>query len=83
MTMGTCSIFDLGTMEMRRRFESSFEKKSGANSAGTQVVGKITQDQVKEIAEAKMKDLNAVDIEGAMRIIEGSARSMGVQVVEG
>jgi large subunit ribosomal protein L11 len=58
-------------------------KKSGANSAGTQVVGKITQDQVKEIAEAKMKDLNAVDIEGAMKIIEGSARSMGVQVVEG
>ena len=41
------------------------------------MVGKITQDQVKEIAEAKMKDLNAVDIEGAMKIIEGSARSMG------
>ncbi|MGB1157294.1 MAG: 50S ribosomal protein L11, partial [Alphaproteobacteria bacterium] len=35
------------------------------------------------IAEAKMKDLNAVDIEGAMKIIEGSARSMGVQIVEG
>ncbi|MAV48112.1 MAG: 50S ribosomal protein L11 [Rhodospirillaceae bacterium] len=55
-------------------------KKSGANATGTQFVGKITRDQVKEIAEAKMQDLNAVDIEGAMRIIEGSARSMGVQV---
>ena len=55
-------------------------KKSGANAPGTQFVGKITRDQVKEIAEAKMQDLNAVDIEGAMAIIEGSARSMGVQV---
>ena len=55
-------------------------KKSGANAQGTQFVGKITRDQVKEIAEAKMQDLNAVDIEGAMAIIEGSARSMGVQV---
>jgi len=58
-------------------------KKSGANAPGTQLVGKITKDQIKEIAEAKMKDLNAVDIDGAMKIIEGSARSMGVQVVEG
>ena len=58
-------------------------KKSGANAPGTQFIGKITQDQVKEIAEAKMADLNAVDIEGAMKIIEGSARSMGVSVVEG
>ena len=55
-------------------------KKSGANAPSTQFVGKITRDQVKEIAEAKMQDLNAVDIEGAMAIIEGSARSMGVQV---
>ena len=55
-------------------------KNSGANAPGTQFVGKITRDQVKEIAEAKMQDLNAVDIEGAMAIIEGSARSMGVQV---
>ena len=55
-------------------------KTSGANAPGTQFVGKITRGQVKEIAEAKMQDLNAVDIEGAMAIIEGSARSMGVQV---
>jgi large subunit ribosomal protein L11 len=45
------------------------------------MVGKVTRDQVREIAELKMKDLNAVDIEGAMLQIEGTARSMGLQVV--
>jgi len=43
-------------------------------------VGEVTRDQVREIAQLKMKDLNAVDIEGAMRIIEGTARSMGIIV---
>ncbi|MCD6086398.1 MAG: 50S ribosomal protein L11 [Candidatus Hydrothermae bacterium] len=46
-------------------------------------VGKVTKSQVKEIAEIKMRDLNANDIEAAMRIIEGTARSMGIEVVEG
>ena len=54
--------------------------KSGANHPGRETTGTVTRDQVKEIAEAKMKDLNANDIEGAMRIIEGSARSMGYKV---
>ena len=45
-------------------------------------VGKITRAQVKQIAEAKMKDLNAINIEGAMKQIEGTARSMGVTIVE-
>ena len=45
-------------------------------------VGKITKAQVKEIAEAKMKDLNAIDLDGAMKQIEGTARSMGINVVE-
>ena len=44
-------------------------------------VGKVTLQQVKEIAELKMPDLNAVDIEGAMQIIAGTARSMGIEVV--
>ena len=57
--------------------------KMGANNPGTEVVATIRSSQVKKIAEAKMPDLNAVNIEGAMRIIEGSARSMGVEVVEG
>lgn len=44
-------------------------------------MGEITQDQLREIAELKMKDLNAIDIAGAMRQIEGTARSMGIEVV--
>jgi len=45
-------------------------------------VGKVTRDQVREIAEMKLKDLNAIDLEGAMRMIEGTARSMGIDVVD-
>ncbi len=45
-------------------------------------VGKVTKAQIKEIAEKKMPDLNAKDLEGAMRIIEGTARNMGLTVVE-
>lgn len=48
-----------------------------------QKVGKVRRSQVREIAELKMKDLNAVNVEGAMLQIEGSARSMGLDVVEG
>jgi large subunit ribosomal protein L11 len=55
----------------------------GAGNPLTDRVGTVTKSQVKEIAETKMKDLNAVDIEGAMRQIEGTARSMGIDVVEG
>ena len=47
------------------------------------MVGKITPRQLREIAEKKMKDLNANDIEAAARIIDGSARAMGLEVVEG
>lgn len=55
----------------------------GSGTPGKEVKGQIRKSQVKEIAEKKMVDLNANDINAAMRIIEGSARSMGVQVVEG
>ncbi len=54
--------------------------KSGSQTPGKSVAGSITGKQVREIAEAKMKDLNANDIEGAMLIIAGSARSMGIEV---
>ena len=56
--------------------------KSGAKLTGRETVGKITRTQLREIAEKKMKDLNAVDVEAAARIIEGSARSMGLEIVE-
>lgn len=56
----------------------SVEKGSGKNLVAK--VGKITKAQIKEIAEKKMVDLNANDIESAMKIIEGTARSMGVEI---
>ena len=56
--------------------------KSGSGKTGRETVGKITRKQLREIAEKKMKDLNANDVEAAARIIEGSARSMGLQIVE-
>jgi len=56
--------------------------KSGAKQTGKETVGRITRQQLRDIAEKKMKDLNAHDIEAAARIIEGSAKAMGLQVVE-
>ena len=55
--------------------------KSGSKEPGKSTAGKISRDKVREIAEAKMKDLNANDVEAAMRMVEGSARSMGLEVV--
>jgi large subunit ribosomal protein L11 len=55
--------------------------KSGSKTPGKASAGTISRDKVRTIAEAKMKDLNAADIEAAMRMIEGSARSMGLEVV--
>ena len=56
--------------------------EKGSGTAGRGNVGKVTKAQVKEIAEQKMKDLNCSTIEAAMRMIEGSARSMGIEVGE-
>ena len=55
----------------------------GGQEPGRSVAGKVTISQVKEIAEQKMKDLNAVDMDGAVAMISGSARAMGLEVVEG
>ena len=57
-------------------------KKSGAKNTGVEVVGSVTKADIKAIAEQKMVDLNANDIDAAMRIIEGSARSIGLNVTE-
>jgi large subunit ribosomal protein L11 len=57
--------------------------KSGSKLPGRDSAGKITMAQCREIAEKKMKDLNANDLDQATKIIAGSARSMGLQVVEG
>ena len=73
------------TMDIKTPPASYFLRKaakleSGASLPGRETVGSVTSKQVKEIAEAKMKDLNANDIDAAMQIILGSARSMGIEV---
>jgi large subunit ribosomal protein L11 len=75
------------TFELRTPPMSHFNKKaakvdSGSKAPGRDVAGTITKAQVKEIAEAKMKDLNCDSLEAAMRMVEGSARSMGLAVRE-
>jgi large subunit ribosomal protein L11 len=75
------------TFEMRTPPMSHFLKKaakleSGSKTPGRDSAGKVSKAQVKEIAEKKMKDLNCDTIEAAMRMVEGSARSMGIQVAE-
>ncbi len=54
----------------------------GANDPGKEMVGKVTKEQVIDIAKQKFQDLNAVDIDMACRIIEGTARSMGIEVTQ-
>ena len=56
--------------------------QKGGQTPGRSTAGQVTVAQCKEIAEAKQKDLNAVDIDGAIEMIKGSARSMGLEVVE-
>ncbi|MGD0230999.1 MAG: 50S ribosomal protein L11 [Syntrophorhabdales bacterium] len=54
----------------------------GANNPRKETVGKVTKSQLEEIAQLKMPDLNAKDLAGAVKIVEGSARSMGLEVAE-
>ncbi|EAV42916.1 large subunit ribosomal protein L11 [Labrenzia sp. MBR-25] len=75
------------TFEVKTAPVSFFLKKAaklqkGSQTPGRGTVGSVTKAQVKEIAEAKMKDLNANDVEAAMLMVEGSARSMGLEVTE-
>ena len=60
------------------RKAAGIEKGSGEPNKNK--VGKVTRDQVRQIAETKMQDLNANDIEGATKIVEGTARSMGIEI---
>jgi large subunit ribosomal protein L11 len=57
--------------------------RNGSSRPNTEKVGKVVRSKVKEIALLKMPDLNAASIEAAMRMVEGTARSMGIEVVEG
>jgi large subunit ribosomal protein L11 len=75
------------TFEMKTPPVSYFLKKaakldSGSKTPGRETVGEVTKKQVREIAEQKMKDLNCDTVDAAMKMIEGSARSMGLTVTE-
>jgi|SRR5687768_3399142 large subunit ribosomal protein L11 len=74
------------TFEMKTPPVSFFLKKAaglpkGSQTPGRGSVGRVTRDQVRRIAEQKLKDLNASDVDAAMKMVEGSARSMGLEVV--
>ena len=55
--------------------------EKGSGRPNTENVGRVTGDQIREIAEVKMRDLNAVDLNGAIKQVEGTARSMGIEIV--
>lgn len=72
--------FELKLPPVSALIKQALNLKTGANEPGNETVGTISQDQVHQIAEKKLPDLNTNDIEAAMRIVAGSAKSMGVEV---
>ena len=74
--------FVIKTPPASHLIKEAIKLKSGSKEPGRVIAGSITKEQLKKIAEAKMTDLNAFDIEEAIKIIAGSARSMGIQVKE-
>lgn len=74
--------FTLGTPPTAQLVRKAAGVEKGSGTPNRTKVGKVTRKQIKDIAEMKMKDLNAVDLEGAMRQIEGTARSLGIDVID-
>jgi len=74
--------FIIKTPPASHLIKEALKLKSGSKEPGRVSAGTITKEQLKKIAEAKMKDLNAFDVEQAIKIIAGSARSMGIQVID-
>ena len=72
--------FEMKTPPMAHFLKKAAKIESGSKTPGRDSAGTVTKAQVKEIAAAKMKDLNCSTVEAAMRMVEGSARSMGLQV---
>jgi large subunit ribosomal protein L11 len=75
--------FELKTPPVSYFLKKAAKLTSGAKNPGREIVGKVTVTQLQEIAEIKMKDLNCESIDSAVLMIKGSARSMGLQVLEG
>ena len=74
--------FEMKTPPVSYFFKKAAKLDSGSKTPGREMVGEVTKKQLREIAEQKMKDLNCDTIEAAMKMIEGSARSMGLTVAE-
>src|SRR4051795_11719278 len=74
--------FELKTPPMSYFIKKAAKLESGSKTPGRDKAGSVSKAQVREIAEQKMKDLNTDNIESAMRMVEGSARSMGIEVTE-
>ena len=72
--------FEMKTPPMSHFLKKAAKLESGSKTPGRDVAGSVTKAQVKEIAQAKMKDLNCNTVEAAMKMVEGSARSMGLEV---
>jgi large subunit ribosomal protein L11 len=75
--------FELKTPPASQLLRKAAGLDKGSGAAGRETAGSVTHAQVREIAETKMRDLNANDVEAAMKVIEGTARSMGIEVAEG
>ena len=75
-------IFEMKTPPVSYFLKKAAGLQKGSQTPGRGTVGKVSRDQVRDIAEKKLKDLNAVDVDAAMRMVEGSARSMGLEVVD-
>jgi large subunit ribosomal protein L11 len=74
--------FEMKTPPMSYFIKKAAKLESGSKTPGRDSAGKVTKEQVREIAQQKLKDLNCDSIESAMRMVEGSARSMGIEVTE-
>jgi large subunit ribosomal protein L11 len=74
--------FEMRTPPMSHFLKKAANIESGSKTPGRGSIGSVTKAQVREIAEKKMKDLNCDSVESAMRMVEGSARSMGLEVGE-
>ena len=72
--------FELKTPPAASLLKKAAGIEKGSSVPNLEKVGKVSASKIKEIAETKMKDLNATDIEGAMKIVEGTARSMGIEI---
>ncbi len=73
--------FELKLPPVTEMIKKELKLKKGSGEPNKKKVGRLTLDQLKKIAQEKLNDLNTTDVEAAMRIVEGSARSMGVEIV--